>query len=118
MKVLLDECLPRKLKKLLSGHDCKTVPEIGWAGKKNGELLILAEQASFEVFLTLDRGLEFQQALKSRKFAVVLLRSRSSRLAELGPLVPQVLALFATIRPGELVRVGIDPSQQTTIQLK
>jgi predicted nuclease of predicted toxin-antitoxin system len=96
MKVLLDECLPRKLKKLLHGHHCQTVPEIGWAGKKNGELLTLAEQAAFQVFLTLDRGLEFQQVLKSRKLAVVLMRSRSSRLADLASLGAQVLAVLAT----------------------
>jgi hypothetical protein len=51
MKVLLDECLPRKLKNHLLGHDCSTVPEAGWAGKKNGELLSLAEKSGIEVFL-------------------------------------------------------------------
>ena len=106
MKVLLDECLPRKLKNHLVGHVCKTVPEIGCAGKKNGELLILAEQAAFEVFLTLDRGIEFQHALKSRKLAIVLIRGRSNRLADLISSVPQILAVIAAIHPGDLVQVG------------
>lgn len=61
MKLLLDECVPRKFRDVLSGHDCRTVPEEGLAGKKNGELLALAEKSGFEVFLTLDRGLEYQQ---------------------------------------------------------
>jgi hypothetical protein len=53
MKVLLDECVPRKFKNSLPGHDCHTVPEAGFAGKKNGELLLLAEQAGFQVFLSI-----------------------------------------------------------------
>lgn len=56
MRLLLDECIPRKLKAYLLGHECLTTPEAGWAGKKNGELLALAE-GSFDVFLTLDKGL-------------------------------------------------------------
>jgi hypothetical protein len=56
MKVLLDECIPRKLKSAFAEHDCMTAPEAGLAGKKNGVLLSLAESAGFDVFLTLDRG--------------------------------------------------------------
>jgi hypothetical protein len=63
MKLLLDECLPRKFKNHLPGHECYTVPEIGWAGKKNGELLLLAEKSGFEIFLTLDQGMEYEQNL-------------------------------------------------------
>ena len=60
MKVLLDECIPRKLKYPLADHDCKTVPEAGLAGQKNGLLLSLAEAAGFELFLTMDKGLQYQ----------------------------------------------------------
>jgi hypothetical protein len=67
MKLLLDECLPRKLKNHLPEHECSTVPEQGWAGKKNGELLLLAEKSGFEIFLTLDRGVEYEQNLKERR---------------------------------------------------
>jgi hypothetical protein len=63
MRLLLDECLPRKLKNHLPEHECSTVPEQGWAGKKNGELLLLAEKSGFEIFLTLDRGVEYEQNL-------------------------------------------------------
>jgi hypothetical protein len=58
MKVLLDECIPRKLKYALHDHDCKTSPEAGFAGQKNGRLLSLAEGAGFELFLTVDKGLQ------------------------------------------------------------
>jgi hypothetical protein len=70
MKLLLDECLPRKFKNHLPGHECYTVPEIGWAGKKNGELLLLAEKSGFEIFLTLDQGMEYEQNLMGREIGV------------------------------------------------
>ena len=60
MRVLLDECLPRRLKRELVGHDARTVPEMGWASRRNGELLALAA-AEFDVFLTVDRNLSYQQ---------------------------------------------------------
>jgi len=59
VRVLLDECLPRRLKRELVGHDVKTAPELGWASKKNGELLALAAP-EFDVFLTSDRNLSHQ----------------------------------------------------------
>ena len=77
-KLLLDECIPRKFKSNLTGYDCLTVPEAGWAGKKNGELLSLAENAGFHVFVSLDQGIEFQQNLTGRNIAVVLIRAKSN----------------------------------------
>jgi hypothetical protein len=106
MKVLLDECVPRKLRDLLPGHDCSTVPEEGLAGKKNGELLLLAEKSGFEVFLTLDRGLEYQQNLQGRIIAVVLIHAKSNRLADLLPQRPEILRVLGSIQPGELVKAG------------
>lgn len=106
MRILLDECIPRKFKNSFPGHDCSTVPENKYAGKRNGELLRLAETAGFEVFITLDRGLEYQQNLQGRKIAIVFLRARSSRLADLVPLVSEVRKVIDSIRPGGLVTVG------------
>lgn len=63
MRVLLDECLPRKLKIDLVGHDAKTVPEMGWASQKNSALLSLAAE-QFDVFLTVDKNIAYQQNLK------------------------------------------------------
>jgi len=106
MKLLLDECLPRKLKNHLPGHECHTVPEAGWAGKKNGELLVLAENSGFEVFLTLDRGLEYEQNLKRRGIAIVLIAAESSQLADLLPRMPAVLDVVRSIRAGQLIHVS------------
>jgi predicted nuclease of predicted toxin-antitoxin system len=105
MKLLLDECLPRKLKEYLPVHKCYTVPEAGWAGKKNGELLLLAEESGFEVFLTLDQGMEYQQNLEGRKISVVLVSTHSSRLADLLPRIPAILTALRSIRFGQLIRV-------------
>jgi hypothetical protein len=107
MKVLLDECVPRKFKSELLGHNCKTVPELGLSGKRNGELLSLAGAAGFEVFLTLDRGLEYQQNLRDHKLAVILIRGRSSRLSDLIVHVPELLAALSSIQPGQLIRVPV-----------
>ena len=73
MKVLLDECLPRRLKRGLSPHQVFTVPEMGWAGVKNGALLRLIQTAAFDVFVTIDGNLEYQQNLKQANLAIIVL---------------------------------------------
>jgi hypothetical protein len=114
MRVLLDECVPRKLKSKLTGHECRTVPEERLAGKRNGELLSLAEKVGFDVFLSLDRGIEFQQNLQSRRIAVLLIRAGSSRLADLLPHVPGILKVLESLRPGQVVRVGPESEKKST----
>ena len=79
MKLLLDECLPRKLKLSLPGHDVRTVAEAGWSGVKNGALLKLAEQ-QFDGFITMDKNLRFQQRLSGRSIFIVVLRARDNAL--------------------------------------
>jgi hypothetical protein len=106
MRLLLDECIPRKLKNSLRNYDCRTVPEEGWSGKKNGELLDLAEKSGFQVFLSLDRGIEFQQNLAPRLITVVLIRTKSNRLADLLAQVPEVLNVVDSLRAGQLIKVG------------
>jgi hypothetical protein len=106
MRVLLDECVPRKFKNHLLGHDCLTVPEAGLAGKKNGELLSLAEQAGFEVFLTVDHGIEYGQNLLQRKIAVVVLYAKSSRLNDLVVHLPAVLTVLAPSPAANLSESG------------
>jgi hypothetical protein len=106
MKVLLDECIPRKLKSALASHECKTVPEAGLAGRKNGVLLSLAEGAGFDVFLTMDKGLQYQQNLADRSIAIVILRSRSNRLQDLLPHMEACLLAMSSIQRGEVIRVG------------
>ena len=105
MRVLLDECLDRRLATRISNHDVQTVPQAGWAGKKNGELLTLAAQ-HFDAFVTVDRGIEFQKDLEQFNLIVVLLRAESNRLADMEPLLPELLSALQKANPPELIRVG------------
>jgi hypothetical protein len=89
----------------MTGHDCQTVPEMGWAGKRNGELLSLAETSGFDVFLTIDRGIEYQQNLSARRLATVLIKSRSSRLQGLLPHIRKILDALDSISPGQLIEI-------------
>jgi predicted nuclease of predicted toxin-antitoxin system len=106
MRILLDECIPRKFKNSLAGHDCSTVPEVGLAGKKNGELLSFAEQNGFEVFLTLDKGLRYQQNLAQRNIAIIIIRATSNRISDLLPHAEACLVQIRSIRSGEVALVG------------
>ena len=83
MKVLLDECIPRKLKNSLNDHECQTVPEAGLAGQKNGRLLTLTESAGFQLFFTMDKGIQYQQNLAGRSISILVLRAKSNRLHDL-----------------------------------
>ncbi|MGH2502850.1 MAG: DUF5615 family PIN-like protein [Ktedonobacterales bacterium] len=106
MKVLLDECLPRRLKHELRGHAVSTVPEMGWAGNKNGALLKLAE-ATFEVFVTADQNVAYQQNLRSVVLGIVVLVAANNRLETLRPLMPQVATALQTIQPGDLIHISV-----------
>jgi hypothetical protein len=107
MKVLLDECVPRKLRRELAGHEVFTVTERGWSGIKNGKLLTLAE-AEFDAFLTVDQNLKYQQNLKAFNIGVILLVARNNRLKTLLPLMPEAVEALENIRAGDFVRVGGD----------
>ena len=106
MRILLDEQLPRQLASLLTGHEVRTVHQQGWDGLKNGQLLKQAEGAGFEVFVTADRNLEFQQNLQSSQLLVVVLVAPSNALEDLAPLAPATLVEIANGEPGQLIRVG------------
>ncbi len=105
MRVLLDECLPQRLRGELTGHDVTTVPEVDWAGKSNGELLQLAA-GPFDVFVTIDQGLPYQQNLRQAELAVIVLRAKDNRLETLRPLMPRLLTALGSTKPGEVVRIG------------
>lgn len=105
MRILLDESLPRRLAQDLSGHEVQTVQGRGWAGLKNGELLRVAN-AEFQVLLTGDQNLEYQQNMAHWAIAVVVLLAVNNRIESLRPLVPEVLKVLATVQPGQFVRVG------------
>ena len=104
MRVLLDECVPRTLRKDLPGHDVKTVGEAGWTGVKNGALLQLAEK-EFDVLLTVDRNLEYQQNFSGLKLAVVVVEAPSNDAAVLRPLMPAVREAISKAQPGVVIRI-------------
>ena len=103
--LLLDENMPRLFGRWLVGHTFETVQQAGWAGVKNGALLRLAE-ARFDVFVTLDRSIPFQQAVANLNIAVLVLRVRSSRLDHLEPLVIDTIAALSRARAGTVTTVG------------
>ena len=105
MRVLLDESLPRPLARLLVGHAVRTVGQAGWSSVTNGVLLRLAS-ADFDVLLTADQNLEFQQSLDALPLAVMVLVADSNRLESLEPLVPRILEALAVLEPKTLRRVG------------
>jgi predicted nuclease of predicted toxin-antitoxin system len=107
MRVLLDECTPKALKRVLAeaGHECRTVQEAGWAGKKNGELLSVAEN-DFDVLVTVDTNLRYQQNLAGRKIAIVVLQSSSNRLDHLRQHFPACVQAIEKIKPREIALIG------------
>ena len=106
MKLLLDECVDRRLAKHLTGLSVRTVAEMGWSGIKNGQLLALA-QSEFDVFITVDRNLSFQQHLPKFSVAVLLLVAPSNRLADLIALVPSVIAALPTALKGTVSKISL-----------
>lgn len=105
MRVLLDGNVPSKLARLLSGHDARTIHQEGWSNLSNGALLDAAGRR-YDVFLTLDQNLSYQQNLRDRPLAVVVLRARSNRLEHIEPLVPAILQAIPTALKGEATFVG------------
>lgn len=105
MRILLDECVPRPLKRELSDYEIRTVVEMGWSGKRNGELLQLMAQAGFTILLTTDQNLRYQQNLQQAGVAVVVLVASSNRLTDLVPLIPSTRGVLSIIALGEVVEV-------------
>jgi predicted nuclease of predicted toxin-antitoxin system len=107
MKILLDECIDRRLAREFSGYEIKTVPQMGWAGIKDRELLILAASV-FDVFITADRNLSFQQNLSPFDLSLIVLQAKSNRLADLKPLVPKILDVLDVAPKGQATLVWIE----------
>ena len=105
MKVLLDECIDWRLASDIVGHDVRTARQMRWTGIKNGELLALAS-AGFDVFVTVDRNLFFQQNVAALPIAVVVPQAKTNRLADLKPLVAKLLAAIESAQPGAVKFVG------------
>lgn len=105
MRVLLDECMPRRLRRELPGHHVRTVVEAGWSGLKNGTLLRTAA-ADFDVLLTVDTNLEHQQNTAHLPIAVVVLLAHKNDVDLLRPLMTRVRDLLPSIQPGHLYVIG------------
>ena len=106
MRVLLDENVPRTLKRAFaSGYDVATVQERGWAGVLNGGPLRRAD-AEFDAFVTLDWGIEYQQDLAGLSIRIVIVRAFSNTVADLSPLAPSIQAALERLAPGALSHVA------------
>lgn len=106
MKILLDENLPHGLRPLLTEHDVETVAYRGWSGIENGELLKRAADAGFDVLLSKDAGIAYEQNLKDLPLSVILIGARSNTLDDIRPLIPDILAALKTCAPRSLRHVG------------
>jgi len=109
MRILTGECIDERLRNQLPGQDCQTARYAGLAGLKNGELLTAAETARFEIFLTADQGIEYQQNLIGRNIAIIIFRTKSNRLRDLLPHVPACLAHIESIQRGQIMRIEEKP---------
>ena len=105
MRVLLDECVPKRLARELTGYVVRTVAQEGWSGKKNGVLLELMSAAGFDALLTVDQGIRYQQNPQSAGVAVLVMFGASNQLVDLLPLVPNVLLVLKAMKPGDVVEV-------------
>jgi predicted nuclease of predicted toxin-antitoxin system len=103
MRLLLDECVPKRLARLLAPHEVQTVQQAGWNGLKNGNLLSRAAE-SFEIFVTVDQGIRYQQNLRNHDICVVALAARTNDIRDLEPLVPRLLEAIKSARPGKVLR--------------
>ena len=106
MRILLDENIPIDFVAELPGHDVSTVVELGWNGVLNGELMRRARECC-DVFVTLDRNLEFQQNISVLPFGVIIVRAVSNRMVHLRPLASAILMAVAAAKPGQLQTVGV-----------
>ena len=105
MKLLLDECTPRRLRRDFPGHEVFTAEDVGLKGLTNGDLL-RAAAAQFDVLITVDRKLSFQQNIAASEIAVVVLIAKPNRYPEPKLLTPKVLEALETVHAEQTVRIG------------
>ena len=105
MRILLDESVPSSMGRLLVGHEAMSVQKCGWSGVKNGKLLALAA-GEFDVLLTADKGIEYQQNLQTLPIAVLIVLAKSNRMEDLATAIPAVLAALQTLAPRTLQKVA------------
>src|SRR5258707_71326 len=106
MRILLDESVPSRLGPLLTGHTAVSVQRRGWTSAKNGELLILAAR-EFDVVLTADKGIEYQQNIATLPIAILIIHAHSNRMEDMARTVPDILSALEELEPRTLRRVGL-----------
>jgi predicted nuclease of predicted toxin-antitoxin system len=106
MRLLLDENLNWRLKRSLVGHEVESVPLIGWAGVQNGALLKKAVESGFDVLITMDNNMPYQQDISRHPLAVIALRAKSNRLADTELLMPLVIQILPNLKKGTWIVVG------------
>jgi len=112
MRVLLDECVPERLRGHIKGHEIHSVRHAGLSGKKNGELLRLAEEAGYGVLLTVDRGLPYQNSMTGRRIAVIVLRAPGNDIDTLKQMTEAISSALAQIRVGEVVALEYSATRE------
>src|SRR5437870_2186599 len=105
MKILQDECLPLDFRHCFPGHHAHCAQWAGLKGKKNGELLIAAEVAGYDVLLTVDQGIPHQQNLAVQKLSIIPIRSKTNRIEDLLPFVDAILNALKTIMPSQIIAI-------------
>jgi predicted nuclease of predicted toxin-antitoxin system len=105
VKVLLDHCAPKRLRRLFPAHEVRTAYEMGWSGLKNGKLMAEAAAAGFEVLLTVDQSIPYQQNPTALPLAVVILVAVNNRFDTLAPHAPEIEAALSSVTPGQIIRV-------------
>jgi predicted nuclease of predicted toxin-antitoxin system len=110
MKILLDHCVPRPFEKLLPGHEVIHTSRMGWDLLENGKLLAAAEAEGFDVMITVDQNMSYQQTLQGRKIAILLLRAVSNSIPSLKPLIDQSMSELPNLEPGQIIVISMEKS--------
>jgi predicted nuclease of predicted toxin-antitoxin system len=105
MRILVDECVNPRVKQAFEGHDVKTVIEMDWRGIGNGKLLALAEEKQFQVFVTVDQNLEYQQNIAARKLGFVVVRVPDNNIKFYEPIFARMCESAEAVKPGQLIHI-------------
>lgn len=105
MKILLDHCVPKRLRRLLPTHEVRTAYEMGWSGLKNGKLLAEAAAAGFSILLTVDQNIPHQQNQATLPLAIIIIVAADNRFETLAPAVAEIEIILSSISSGQIIRV-------------
>ncbi len=107
MKIIIDECLPKRLTKIFSDHDAWTVPQVGLAGYKDTELLEALDEKEIDIFITIDGNIEYQQLFSHRNFGTIIIRSVSNRFSDLEHFKDELIDALPKIKASQVVHIPL-----------